>query len=246
MLNGEPRKADDLELLARLASLAWLSVAQQKRLAEAVTSYDVAPGELIFADDAAAVSDVFILLSGAARLSCVGVKRGRIAIAIFPPGVIPKPPVLTHFNCQFCCEALRRSRVAKISHDSFVEIVLGVQLACFDRAANLVFGGLNNLLTRYPGFIGLDLRSRVALALLELGASFGAQNTRGIVLTISPTQQELADLVGASRPKVSIVLGEFVRRRAIYREGRHIAIVPSRLEDMAQLHLTAPSERGRH
>ena len=235
MLDRERNKANDLELLAHLTSLAWLSVAQQERLAAAMTSYDVAPEELIFADDAAAVSDVFILLSGAIRFSCVGVKRGRIAIAILPPGVIPRPPALSHFNCQFRCEALRHSRVAKISRDSFIEIVLEVRAASFDRVANLVFGGLDNLLTRYPGFTGLDLRSRVALALLELGASFGAQNTRGVILTITPTQQELADLVGASRPKISIILGEFVHRRAIYREGRRIAIVPSRLEEMAQL-----------
>ena len=48
------------------------------------------------------------------------------------------------------------------------------------------------------------------------------------------TQQELADLVGASRPKISIVLSEFIKRRAIYREGRRLAIVPSRLEELAQ------------
>ena len=235
MPDKEPKKANDLQLLARLTSLAWLSVAQQEGLAAAMTGYDVVPEELIFVDDAAAVSDIFILLSGAVRFSCIGVKRGRIAIAILPPGVIPRPPALAHFNCQFRCEALRHSRVAKISRDSFVEIVLGVRVAFFDRVANLMFGGLDNLLTRYPGFTGLDLRSRVALALLELGASFGARNTRGIVLTITPTQQELADLVGASRPKISIVLGEFVRHRAIYREGRRIALVPSRLEEMAQL-----------
>ncbi len=235
MLNGEPRKPNDLELLARLTSLAWLSSAQQKRLAAAMTIYDVAPDELIFADGAAAISDVFILLSGAARFSCIGVKRGRIGIAIIPPGVIPRPPALAFFNCEFRCEALRHSRVAKISLASFVEIAFGMRLTHFDRVANLMHGGLDDLLTRYPGFTGLDLRSRIALALLELGASFGAPNARGIVLTIMPTQQELADLVGASRPKISIVLSEFVRHRAIYREGRRIALVPARLEEVVQL-----------
>jgi len=102
---------------------------------------------LIFADDAAAVSDIFNTPLGVARFWCIGVKRGRIAIAIFPSGVIPRPPVLAYFNCQFRCEALRHSRVAKISRDSFAEIVLGVRVAYFDRVANLVFGGLNNLLT---------------------------------------------------------------------------------------------------
>jgi CRP/FNR family cyclic AMP-dependent transcriptional regulator len=235
MSDGEPRKPNDQELLARLKGLAWLSAAQHKRLAAAMTSYEVARDELIFADDGAQVSDVFVLLSGAARFSCVGVKRGRFVIAILAPGVIPKPPVLAHFNCQFRCEALRHSRVARLPRDSFIEIVLGFRAAYFDRVSSLVFGGLDTLLTRYPGFTGLDLRSRVAHALLELGASFGAQNTRGIVLTITPTQQELADLVGASRPKISIVLSEFIRRRAIYREGRRIAIVPSRLEEIGRL-----------
>jgi CRP-like cAMP-binding protein len=232
MHDPEPRRASDLELLARLTSLAWLSPEQQKRLTTAMNSYDVAADELIFADDTPVVSDVFILLSGAARFSCVGVKRGRIAVAIFAPGVIPRPPALAHLNCRFRCEALRHSRLAKISRASFVEILLGVRRGDFDRVAQLLCGGLDNLLTRYPGFIGLDLRTRVALALLELGTAFGALNSRGIVLTITPTQQELADLVGASRPKISIVLSEFVRRRVIYREGRRLALVPSRLEQI--------------
>lgn len=239
MLEGEPRKPNDLELLMRLNALSWLSAAQQKRLVTAMTSYDVARDELICSDDSATSSDVFVLLSGAARLSCLGVKRGRIVVAIIPPGIIPRAPVLPHLSCQFRCEALRHSRVGRVSRESFVEIVVGFRVPNFEAVAALMFAGLERLLVRYPGFSGLDLRGRVALALLELGASFGARNTRGIVLTISPTQQELADLVGASRPKISIVLSEFLRRRAIYRERRRIAIVPSRLEEIAQVRSTA-------
>jgi CRP-like cAMP-binding protein len=234
-LDGEPRKPSDFELLARLKSLAWLSVAQQKRLAAAMTSYDVARDELICPNDGTTSSEVFLLLSGAARLLCVGVKRGRIIMTLVPPGVIPQPPLLAHFDCGFRYEALRHSRVARVSRNSFIEILVGWRVPNFDAVASLLFGGLDKLLVRYPGFTGLDLRSRVAHALLELGSSFGARNTRGIVLTITPTQQELADLVGASRPKISIVLSEFIRRRAIYRERRRIAIVPSLLEEMAQL-----------
>jgi CRP/FNR family transcriptional regulator, cyclic AMP receptor protein len=240
MLDAEPHRASDLELLGRIRSLSWSSPLQQKRLASALVTYEVARDELIFADNDSATSDVFILLSGAARFSCVGTRRGRIMMAIVPPGVIPRPPALSYLNCQFRCEALRHSRVGKISRDAFVEILLGVRATYFDQVANLMFGGIQTLLTRYPGFIGLDLRARVALALLELGATFGARNTRGIVLTITPTQQDLADLVGGSRPKISIVLREFVRRRAIYREGRRLALVPARLEELGQLHRRVP------
>src|SRR5207237_5974594 len=130
-------------------------------------------------------------------------KRGRIAVALVPPGVIPLPGAPAPFSGNFRCEALRQSRVAKISRDSFIEIAFGVRSPDFDRVATLLFGGLDRLLTRYPGFVGLDLRARLAVALLDLGAAFGAHDSRGIVLTINPTQQDLADLVAASRPTVS-------------------------------------------
>ena len=37
--------------------------------------------------------------------------------------------------------------------------------------------------------------------LLELGAAFGASNSRGTMLTLTPTEQDLADLAGTSRPE---------------------------------------------
>jgi CRP-like cAMP-binding protein len=235
MLEGKPGKLSDLELLGRIKSLEWLSAPQRKQLISRAAAYDVERNELIFSADTWPTSDVFIILSGAARFRCVGVKRGSIDIAFVPPGVIPSPPSFTSFKYQFRCEALRHSRIARLSRGIFVEILVGFRVPNFDRVAQLLFGGLDRLLIRYPGFGGLELRSRVAHALLELGAGFGARNSRGVVLTINPTQQELANLVGASRPKISLVLSELIRRGAIYREGRRIAIVPSRLEEIAQL-----------
>jgi CRP-like cAMP-binding protein len=228
------------ESMASLPCLTWLSIAQQKRLDVATTSYEVAPGELVFDEDPTTASNIFVLLSGAARLVCLGTKRQQITIAIFPPGVLPRPAIPGYLNCRLRCEAVRQSRVAKVSRANFIEIVLGVQVTCFDSVSALIFGGMENMLTRYPGFFGLDLRSRLAVALLELGLLFGVRDARGILLSVTLTQQELADLVGASRPKISIILSEFVRSHAIYREGRRIALVPSRLEEVAHLRRSLP------
>jgi CRP-like cAMP-binding protein len=234
MQDEAPRALNDFKLLGRLETFSWLSASQQKRLAAAMSSYSVERDELIFAADDASLPDVFILLSGAARLSYVSVKRGRMAIALLAPGMITLPTQPARFSGHFRCEAFRQSRIAKISRDSFIEIALGIHSPDFHHLAKLLFGGIDGLLTRYPSFVGLNLRSRLAVALLDLGAAFGAHDSRGIVLTITPTQQDLADLVAASRPKVSIVLSEFVRQGAIDRAGRRIALVPSKLEQIAQ------------
>jgi CRP/FNR family transcriptional regulator, cyclic AMP receptor protein len=227
------RTSDDAGLMTQLRALNWLSASQQQRLMTAMVVDQVERGGVIFSDERGAGRDVFILLSGAARLTAVNGKRRRTVLALFPPGILRRPPSLA--GCSgLRCEALRASRVARISRDVLVKIALGAGVPNFDQVVTLLYGGLDNLLTRYAGYAGFDLRARVAIALLELGAAFGARDSRGMVLTINPTQQDLADLVGASRPKVSMVLNEFVRDGAIDRAGRHIALIPSRLEAIVQ------------
>lgn len=53
---------------------------------------------------------------------------------------------------------------------------------------------------------------RVIATLLELAEVFGIKCIHGYALEIHLTQQELADLVGASRPVVSTILNDFRSR----------------------------------
>lgn len=57
-----------------------------------------------------------------------------------------------------------------------------------------------------------SVETRVITALLELAEMFGIRCTHGYTLEIHLTQQEVADLVGASRSVVSTVLNDFRSR----------------------------------
>jgi CRP-like cAMP-binding protein len=231
----EQRAASDSELLARLEFFRELSREQQQRIFAAMTIYEIPCGEAIFINGQQ-LSDAFVLLSGAAHLSCVGANGKRIKIALFPPGLVPQLSALAHLS-QFRCEAMRPSRVGRISRDDLIYVLLGVRAREFDHTAKLLSSHAEALMTRY--FVGLDMRARVAALLLELGASFGARNSRGTVLTITPREQDLADLAGTSRPKVSMVLREFARQGAIHREARQLILDTSRLEGIAHFHHSA-------
>jgi CRP/FNR family transcriptional regulator, cyclic AMP receptor protein len=228
----EQRAASDSELLARLEFFRELSREQRQRIFAAMTVYEVPRGGAIFTNGQQ-LSDLFVLLSGAADLSCVAANGKRIKMALFSQGLITQLPALAHLS-QFRCEAMRQSRVGRISRDDFIHILLGIRAPEFDHIAKLLFSRTGAFLTRH--FVGLDLRARVAAALLELGAAFGARNSRGTMLTITLSQHDLADLAGASRPKVSMVLREFARNRAIYLEARHLVLVPTRLEEIGHFH----------
>src|SRR5260370_25008064 len=108
--------------------------------------------------------------------------------------------------------AMNDCRVSELSTDSFVRIGLGVLPANFPANFKKLTDAENPrrgfLMGRYPGFLGLSLLGRVAVALLELSLEFGVQNTRGILIRITLTQRQLADLVGASRAKVGVVLAQ--------------------------------------
>jgi CRP-like cAMP-binding protein len=55
---------------------------------------------------------------------------------------------------------------------------------------------------RLGEFVGCTLEERVALILLELSENFGVRDERGVRLSVPATHRDIAELVGASRPRV--------------------------------------------
>ena len=76
-----------------------------------------------------------------------------------------------------------------------------------------------------------DVPGRVAKTLLELGEKFGRPLPDGIHVTHDMTQEELAQLVGASRETVNKALADFAARGWIRLESRSVILIdPERLD----------------
>jgi CRP/FNR family cyclic AMP-dependent transcriptional regulator len=80
-----------------------------------------------------------------------------------------------------------------------------------------------------------DVPGRVAKALLDLGERFGKATDEGLYVHHDLTQEELAQLVGASRETVNKALADFAGRNWIRLDGRAVLII-----DLERL-----SKRGR-
>lgn len=70
---------------------------------------------------------------------------------------------------------------------------------------------------------------RLASLLLELAERFGEPEGRGMVLDIPLSQQDLGNLIGASREIVSLTLSDFRRREAVSMLGRRIVVNEAKL-----------------
>ena len=82
--------------------------------------------------------------------------------------------------------------------------------------------------------IGLSLRKRLALELLELAASFGVEDSGGTILTVTPTHEDLANSIGASRQKVTECLAELKREHGVRQDGRRLIVVPRKLRKIVE------------
>ena len=70
-----------------------------------------------------------------------------------------------------------------------------------------------------------DVPGRVAKALIDLGVKFGEKTSEGFLVHHDLTQEELAQLVGASRETVNKALADFAQRSWIKLEARAVLIL---------------------
>jgi Crp-like helix-turn-helix domain len=110
------------------------------------------------------------------------------------------------------------------------------------RVLDITVGRWWAMVLRYTNFLGLALRERLAGALLELGTKFGAEDARGRLLTLKLTHSDLAELVGASRQRITEQLSEFERTGVIIRDGRRVIIVTEQLLALVQSDKPGPGD----
>jgi CRP/FNR family transcriptional regulator len=229
-VSAEPSRQ---KLLRRLQTLAWLSQEQLDRLAAATIIRRVNRHETIFFEGEDA-SSVYLLLSGVAKLTFLSASE-RILVSLVGPGeIFGVSSLLPVAKRPFRCDAFSDCLVGVTSPQAFVDVTLGVRLEDLSRVLDVTVGRWWGMLLRYTTFLGLALRERLAGALLELGTKFGAEDARGRLLTLKLTHSDLAELVGASRQRITEQLSEFERSGVIIRDGRRLIIVTEQLLAVVQ------------
>ncbi len=84
---------------------------------------------------------------------------------------------------------------------------------------------------RNSSFLNLSLHERIAIALLELCSDFGIEESRGTLLRVAFSHKDIANLVGASRPRVTEHLARLEREKFMIRQGRQMIVQVAKLFD---------------
>jgi CRP-like cAMP-binding protein len=229
--------APDAKSLHKLKSLSWLSAAQIERLAAGMSVERVKRHQVVFSEGEAS-NMVYILLSGAARLSFLNREGERVLVGLIGAGeIFGVSALLGQARRPFRCDAFSDCWVGEINPETFVDICLGVPFDIYTHAMEVTVGRWWAMLLRYANSVGISLRERLAVTLLDLAAKFGVQDARGTILTLRLTHGDLADLVGASRQKVTEHMNALERQQIILREGRRLILLPHKLQELLHLDL---------
>ncbi len=217
----------DLDLLNRLRTLAFLSDVELRELASALNSANFRKGEVIFPEEALAAG-VHILLAGVAKITCLNRCGERVTVALLAPGPIPEFLFSPVSRWHFRCEAYSDCRVGHLGWDQFDVITRAASPSALRTFHD------NNLVQWYRwslSFLGLDLRERLVFTLRQLCSNFGVMESRGILLRVAVSHKDLADLVGASRPRVTEHLAELEREHLLIRQGRQLIVCLDKIEN---------------
>jgi len=210
-------------LLERIPFLAALPPDDLAWLADRVRRRKFARGDLIFQKDDPGQS-LFIIESGSVRIYVPGTQGADLTLAVMGPG--------DFFGDMSLLDGRPRSASAAAAADS---VLLSLERSEFtsvmrsrpDAALSIlavIASRLRDSDQMASDLAFLDVSGRLARRLLDLSGTNGVQREDGVLLQVTLTQEELANMIGVTRESVNRNLSMFRRLGLIAREGRKIIL----------------------
>jgi CRP/FNR family cyclic AMP-dependent transcriptional regulator len=199
-----------------------------------VTIVELARADRVF-EEGASGNQLYVVLDGKIKLTRAAADGRENLLSVLGPGEMfgelslfdPRPRTAS-------AVAVTDSRLGALAHDDLrswltgrpdVALHLLQALAQRLRRANDVMADL--VFTDVPG--------RVAKALLDLADRFGEPRDDGLQVNHDLTQEELAQLVGASRETVNKALADFAARGWLQLSAKSVLLIdPERLRKRSQ------------
>ncbi len=181
-------------------------------------------GEILFLEGEPG-DRLYVIADGKIKLGHTSTDGRETLIAILGPGELlgelalfdPGPRAAT-------ATAIAPTRLLELRHDDLTGILAGRPELSSQLLQSLA-RRLRRTNAALADLVFSDVPGRVAKALLDLAQRFGERVDEGVRLVHDLTQEELAQLVGASRETVNKALSEFGNRGWIRLEGRAVLIL---------------------
>jgi CRP/FNR family transcriptional regulator len=212
------------DVLAGVPLFAALDADNAELLANALTTRAVIRGHVVFSEGDPG-DRLFIVLDGKVKISRAAADGRENLLAVLGPGEMfgelslfdPGPRTAT-------ATAVTACTLTSLDHDD-LRPLLNDQPAVAVQLLQALAQRLRRTNEAMADLVFSDVPGRVAKALLDLAERFGDEEGDGVRVRHDLTQEELAQLVGASRETVNKALSEFANRNWLRLEGRSVLLL---------------------
>jgi CRP/FNR family transcriptional regulator, cyclic AMP receptor protein len=225
---AQPRRsgrlsAVDIDVVRKAPLFAALDDEAAAALMESMTTSHLDRGNILFREGDQG-DRLYVIGEGKIKLGLTSADGRENLLAILGPGEMfgelslfdPGPRTAT-------ATAIAETQLLALGHEDLDSFLLGRPAV----AANLLTALARRLRRANETLADLvftDVPGRVAKALLDLSIRFGRPAEDGILVAHDLTQEELAQLVGASRETVNKALADFASRGWIHLEARAVVL----------------------
>ena len=147
----------------------------------------------------------------------------EMAVETFRAGDLRADGVLSPATLTSDWEAIEATTLLMIPRDALLAQVRTTPELALALAAQLV-RRLDRSKELAVGLALSDVQGRVVSALVALGRQDGVEGPEGLLIRQRPTQQEIANQIGACRETVSRTVSELVRQGLVTPKGRSLLL----------------------
>ena len=214
----------DTDVLSRAPLFASLDDEAFAALTKEITEVDLSRGATLFYEGDPG-DQLYFIVSGKMKLGRTASDGRENLVAVMGPGeIFGEMALFDPSPRSTSATAVSETRLAGLKHENLRKVIQRspeVSAQLLQALARRLRRTNENL----ADLVFSDVPGRVAKALLDLADRFGRPATDGILVAHELTQEELAQLVGASRETVNKALAEFVQRGWIRLEARAVVIL---------------------
>ena len=214
----------DTDVLRRAPLFASLDDEAFAALTEEITEVNLSRGATLFYEGDP-VDQLYFIVSGKMKLGRTASDGRENLVAVMGPGeIFGEMALFDPSPRSTSATAVSETRLDGLKHENLRKVIQRspeVSAQLLQALARRLRRTNENL----ADLVFSDVPGRVAKALLDLADRFGRPATDGILVAHELTQEELAQLVGASRETVNKALAEFVQRGWIRLEARAVVIL---------------------
>ena len=213
---------DDVVLSAPL--FATMDADETRTLFESMQQIELSRGDVLFREGEPG-DRLYVIASGKIKLGRRSNDGRENLLSILGPGEMfgelslfdPGPRTAT-------ASSVADSVIYELGHDQLVEWI-EKHPSVAKHLLNALARRLRSTNETLADLVFSDVPGRVAKALLDLSTRFGEETDEGIRVAHDLTQEELAQLVGASRETVNKALADFASRGWLRLEPRSVVIM---------------------